>query len=133
MSERFILAVHSKAIVRTQGAVELNRWCEPQPDLAVLKFREDGYSKANPLPADILLVIEVADSSAQYDFDTKLKLYARYGIPEVWVFDVRQATLHFFRSRRDFGYAEESSTRAPGVLPLPSLQLTVDLAGLVRG
>ncbi|MEJ0037015.1 MAG: Uma2 family endonuclease [Gammaproteobacteria bacterium] len=130
--ERLILAVHGRAIVRTQGAVELSRLCEVQPDIALLKHREDGYDD-NPEAADTLLLIEVADSSAGYDFGTKLKLYARYGVPEVWILSVGTGTLHFFRSRTDLGYSEEGSTTTPGVLTLPSLGgLTVDLSGLIR-
>jgi Uma2 family endonuclease len=132
INERLVLAVHGRAIVRTQGAVELSRTCEVQPDVALLRHRQGGYSD-NPEAPDTLLVIEVSDSSTEYDFDTKLKLYARYGVPEVWIFNIRTARLHFFRSRNHLGYAEETSTTAPGLLPLPSLGLTVDLSGLAQG
>jgi Uma2 family endonuclease len=132
ISARLVLAVQGKAIVRTQGAVQLSDDTMLQPDIALLKYREDGYMDRHPSGADILLVVEVADSSVDYDFGRKLKLYARYGVPEVWVLNVPTDTLHFFRSRTDLGYREESSTRTPGILPLPSLDLTVDLSGLTR-
>lgn len=132
ISERFTLAVHGKAIVRTQSAVQLSDDTMPQPDIALLKFREDGYIRKHPAGSDILLVVEVADSSVDYDFGRKLKLYARYGVQEVWVLNVQTDTLHFFRSRTDVGYREEGTTKKPGVLPLPSLGLSVDLTGLVR-
>ncbi len=132
LSERLVLAVQDNAIVRTQGVVQLSDDTMPRPDLAVLKFREDGYRHKHPGGADIPLVVEVADSSVDYDFGRKLKLYARYGVQEVWVLNVQTDTLHFFRSRTDVGYREEGSTRQPGLLPLPSLGLTVDLSGLTR-
>jgi Uma2 family endonuclease len=132
IAERFILATHGKAIVRVQSSVQLSDDTLPQPDIALLKFREDGYIAKHPAGPDILLVVEVADSSVDYDLGSKLVLYARYRVQEVWVLNVQTDTLHFFRSRTDVGYREEGSTRKPGVIPLPSLGLTVDLSGLVR-
>jgi len=133
ISKRLVRAVQDEAIVRTQGAIQLSDDTMPQPDIALLKFREDGYVHKHPAGSDILLVVEVADSSVDYDFGEKLKLYARYGVREVWILNVQTDTLHFFRSRTDVGYREEGTTRKPGVLPLPSLGLTVDLSGLTRG
>jgi Uma2 family endonuclease len=132
LGERFVLAVHGKAIVRIQGPVQLSDDTLPQPDVALLRFRKDRYRQKHPGPSDILLVIEVAGSSVDYDFGRKLELYARYGVQEVWVLNVQTDTLHFFRSRTDAGYREETSTTKPGVLALPSLGLTVDLSGLTR-
>jgi Uma2 family endonuclease len=132
ISGRFVLAVHGNAIVRVQSSAQLSDDTLPQPDIALLKFREDGYIDKHPGGSDILLVVEVADSSVDYDFGRKLKLYARYGVQEVWVLNVQTDTLHFFRSRTDVGYREEDSTKNAGVIPLPSLGLTVDLSGLMR-
>jgi Uma2 family endonuclease len=130
IAERFVLAVHGKAIVRTQGPVQLSDDTMPQPDIALLEFREDGYIAKHPMPHQILLAVEVADSSVGFDFGRKLKLYSRFGVREVWVLNVQTETLHFFRSRTDVGYGEETATKKPGVIPLPSLGLTVDLSGL---
>jgi len=132
ITERFILAVHGKAIVRSQAPVLLSDDTMPQPDVSLLKFHADRYIDKHPGCADILLVVEVADSSVDYDFGRKLKLYARYGVQEVWILNVQTDTLHFFRSRTDLGYREEGTTQNPGVLPLPTLGLTVDLSGLMR-
>jgi Uma2 family endonuclease len=132
VNERLVLAVHGAAIVRTQGAVEMSRWCELQPDIALLKLREDRYCAMNPEGPDVILIVEVADSSAEYDFETKLKLYARHGVPEVWIFNVRLEELYFFRSRHDLGYAEVTSTTTPGLCKVPSLDVSVDLSGLIR-
>lgn len=131
IAERLTLAAHGKAIGRTQGCVQLSDDTMPEPDIVLLKFRADGYIHQHPGPSDILLVVEVADSSIDYDFGRKLKLYARYGVQEVWIVNVQTETLHFFRSRSDVGYREQGSTQSPGVLPLPSLDLTVDLSGLL--
>jgi Uma2 family endonuclease len=75
-------------IVRAQGPVRLDEHDEPQPDLALLKFREDFYEEEHPGPGDALLLVEVSDSSLEYDRSVKLPLYAGAGIPEVWVVDL---------------------------------------------
>ncbi len=72
-------------IVRVQGPIHLNDFSEPQPDIALLKPRDDFYSRSHPTPADVLLIIEVADTSVDYDRRVKLPLYARAGIPETWL------------------------------------------------
>jgi Uma2 family endonuclease len=72
-------------IISVQNPIRLDDYSEPQPDIAVLKRREDFYRSALPQPADVLFVIEVCDTTLEYDRQIKLPLYARAGIPEVWL------------------------------------------------
>ena len=72
-------------IVRVQNPIRLNDFSEPQPDLALLKPRKDFYTNSHPAPEDVLVAIEVADTSVDYDRNVKLPLYAREGIPEAWL------------------------------------------------
>ncbi|HEX8560492.1 MAG TPA: Uma2 family endonuclease [Pyrinomonadaceae bacterium] len=72
-------------IVRVQNPIQLDDFSEPQPDVAVLKRRDDFYRHAHPRPEDVLLVIEVSDTTLEYDRQVKAPLYARAGVPEVWV------------------------------------------------
>jgi Uma2 family endonuclease len=130
ITERLILAVAGHAIVRTQGAIELSRLSEPQPDLAVLKLRMDGYENQQPSGYDVLLVIEVSESSLKFDLQTKSKLYARHGVPEVWVVDLPNRVVHLLRGRTDVGYADVSSIQTVGQLAVPGLGLTIDLSKL---
>ena len=81
----FIEAVDGRAIVRVQGSVTFDNRTMPEPDLALLKWRDDFYESRSAGPEDILLIIEVSDSSLEYDRNEKLALYARFGIPEVWI------------------------------------------------
>lgn len=81
------------AVVISQSPVRLDEHSEPEPDLAVLRFRADHYAGALPKPEDVLLVLEVADSSLTYDRRTKLPLYAGAGIPEAWLLDLEGETL----------------------------------------
>ena len=88
-------------IVRVQGPIQLDDYSEPQPDLAVLHFRDDFYATGHPVPADVLLVIEVADSTLQEDRKIKMPLYARAGIREAWLVDLKTETIVRYASPRD--------------------------------
>lgn len=79
------LGLAQRAIVQTQGPLRLDYRSEPQPDLMLLRFRADFYQSGKPTPADVLLLIEVSDTTAAYDQGLKLAAYARAGIPEVWL------------------------------------------------
>ncbi|HEX8069660.1 MAG TPA: Uma2 family endonuclease [Pyrinomonadaceae bacterium] len=78
-------ALGTAAIVSVQNPIRLDDYSEPQPDVALLKPRADFYEQALPAPADVLLVIEVCDTTLEYDRQIKLPLYARAGLPEVWL------------------------------------------------
>ncbi|MGH2351978.1 MAG: Uma2 family endonuclease [Chloroflexota bacterium] len=81
----FSRSVGQRAVVSVQDPIRLNGRSEPEPDLALLRPRADFYAGAHPRPEDILLVVEVADSSTAYDRRVKLPRYAQAGIPEVWL------------------------------------------------
>lgn len=104
LTQTLVQALSGKAIVAVQNPVVLSNISEPQPDLAVLHFRDDYYTNAHPLAQDALLVIEVSTSTLHYDRETKLPLYARAGIPEVWIFDVAGKYLEIHRHPDDGRY-----------------------------
>ena len=81
------------AIVRVQGSIRLGEKVVPQPDFTVLRPRADFYEDDLPGPGDVVLVVEVADSSLSYDRNEKSRLYARYGVPEYWLLDLVQNTV----------------------------------------
>ncbi len=60
----------------------------PRPDIAILHPRDDFYTHGHPMPADVFFLIEVSDTTLSYDRKVKLPLYARAGIPEVWIVDL---------------------------------------------
>ena len=86
--------VGNRYLVRVQNPLRLGESSEPQPDIAVVLDR--SYAAAHPEAADVLLLIEVADTTLEFDRDIKLPLYARHGIPECWLIDVagRQLSIH---------------------------------------
>ena len=116
-------------IVRVQDPVRLDYRSEPQPDLAVVKARPDFYRDAHPGPPDVLLVIEVADTSAEIDRVEKVPLYARAGIPEVWVVDLSTGQIEVYRTPTSGGYAEHETVHHGGSLrpvAIPRMELSAD-------
>lgn len=81
----FTAAFRGRAVVSPQNPVRLSNYTEPQPDLAVLAWRSDYYASKTPAAGDALLVLEVSDTTLRYDRDVKLPLYAKAGVPEVWI------------------------------------------------
>lgn len=126
-------AVGPRAIVSVQDPIRLGDHDEPQPDLALLRPRADYYAEAAPTAADALLVVEVAQSSAAYDREVKLPLYAQHGVPEVWLLDLDAALLHVCRAPSDGRYTAVSATATPGPTPVALLAgVTVDLTGVLQ-
>jgi Uma2 family endonuclease len=129
LAERFIRAVAGRARIRVQGAIRLDQSSEPQPDIALLAPRPDQYRHAHPAPADVLLLIEVSDSTLRYDREEKMPLYARHGIPEVWIVDLQHGELHFHRTPEGGRYRDHGVTKKPGMTPLGALPgVGVDLS-----
>jgi Uma2 family endonuclease len=73
------------AIVSVQNPISIDEFSEPQPDLTLLKPRADFYSNSHPTPADVMVIVEVADTTVEYDRNVKLPIYARAGVPEAWL------------------------------------------------
>ena len=91
-------------LISVQNPVALNENSEPEPDLAILKFKQDFYASGHPQPEDILALIEVADSSFEKDQEIKLPLYALAKIPEVWIIDLSQERVFVYQEPFDEGY-----------------------------
>ena len=88
LSMHFSRTLGDKFIISTQDPIHLDDFTQPQPDVALLQPREDFYESAHPKPQDVLLLIEVSDTTVDYDRMVKLPLYAKAGIPEVWIIDL---------------------------------------------
>ena len=103
------------ADLRIQSSVQLTNFTQPEPDLAVVRRDPQHYLQAHPGPDDILIAIEVADSSLTYDRDEKMPRYAAAGVPEAWLVDVRARTITVYtepastgyRASRTLGWSEE--------------------------
>jgi len=118
------------AVVDAQNPVELrDQESEPQPDITLLRLRDDLYSTATPTPGDTFLVVEVADSSLSFDRRVKMHLYAEAGIPESWLVDLNSETLFVYRRPSPDGYQDvRAYRRGESVAPeaFPDVLFTVD-------
>ena len=121
----------AQAQVRVQGPLRLDRRNEPQPDLILLRPRADRYRATHPTAADVLLLIEVADSSLAFDRGQKLALYARHGVPEVWIVDLVGRAIEICRTPSATGYAERRRLSEGDLTPALVPALRIGLAKLL--
>jgi Uma2 family endonuclease len=125
-------AVGERAVVAVQNPLRLDEHSEPQPDLVLLAPREDYYASAHPGPADVLLLVEVCDTTSRYDRDVKVPLYARHGVAEVWLIDLDDGLVHLLRDPRDGRYTQITVSATPGVTaPIALPAAAVDLSRLL--
>ena len=109
LTEVMVTRLAGRANVIVQNPIRLDRHTEPQPDLAVARRRKSFYADRHPEPDDVLLVVEVADSSLRYDRAEKVPRYARAGIPEAWLIDVEAGTVTVYTDPRPEGYARQQA------------------------
>ena len=129
----FVLIARETAIVRVQGSVRLTLYTEPQPDIALLRPRADFYAERHAGPGDILLLVEIADSSLDYDREVKASVYALANVAEYWVVDLNERIVFCCSHPRDGVYRvvrpmRGGETLAPELLPGCRIT-TTDLLG----
>ncbi len=108
LTYQFIIRLGERANVHIQNPTIVDRHSEPQPDLMLLKPRDDFYRRAHPTPEDTLLAVEVANTSLSHDRRRKLPLYARTGVVEVWIVNRRADAVDVFRDPSPDGYPDQS-------------------------
>lgn len=132
LNERCVMSVQRNAIVRVQSSIRLGDLSEPEPDICLLRRKSNFYADAIPEAQDILLIIEVADSSLRHDRDVKIPLYALHGIQEVWLLDLPHRQWLLCRKPMGNNYAEVTVVTDPGVLPVDALsEVRLDLSDLL--
>jgi Uma2 family endonuclease len=117
------------AVIGVQDPIRLNDFSEPEPDVALLRPRADLYAQGHPTPGDVLLIVEVADTTVLSDRNVKVPLYARAGIPEVWLIDLPQEVVEIYARPAEGVYQVQRQARRGEQLTaetLPQLSLTVD-------
>ncbi len=126
LDDLFHERVGQRATVRVQNPVRLHHYAEPEPDVALVARREDRYVGGHPVPADVLLIVEVADTSLVYDRERKLPAYAAAGIPEVWLVDLTADRIEVYREPSGGAYRDRrvlGREAALTVLRLPDVAL----------
>ncbi len=129
LTEMLVTRLAGRATVIVQNPIRLDRHNEPQPDLVVARRRKSFYADRHPEPGDVLVVVEVADSSLRYDRAEKVPRYGRAGIPETWLIDVEAGTVTVYTDPGPEGYARRR-VRQQGermvASSVPDLGLAVD-------
>jgi Uma2 family endonuclease len=127
LTRLLVMNVGDEAVVSVQNPVRLNEFTEPQPDLTLIRPRD--YRVSLPEPEDVLLLIEVSDTTLAYDRGLKLQLYARAGIKEVWIVDLPAETIEQYTDASGDGYRHvEHKRRGQSLQPaaLPNVTPAVD-------
>ena len=131
LHRRLLRDLGESVSVWNQVTLPLGRFSAPEPDLVMLKYRRDEYKSKRPSPSDVLLIVEVSQSSLRHDLQVKVPLYARHDIPEVWVLDIQRRQIHLFHTLEAGQYTHTTCTPAPGRVSPQSLPgAAVDLTGL---
>ena len=128
-TEVFPILAQGRFSVRIQNPLHLDDGSEPLPDVALVRPRADRYTRSHPTPADVLLVIEVSDSSLEYDRNVKAHLYGRNNIVETWIKNLPEDCIERFTEPGPEGYAQHTIHRRGETLTpvsLPDLELAVD-------
>jgi len=109
ISRFFNHALFDRALVRTQGSIRLDEYSEPEPDIAILRFKENFYRNQQVTPQDIYLLIEVAVNSVATDRTVKKQKYAAAGIPEYWIVLPEKEMVEVYRQPEEDDYLEKTT------------------------
>jgi Uma2 family endonuclease len=120
-------------MVSAQNPLRLDDHSEPEPDVMLLKPAPDDYTSRHPQPDDVFLLIEVSDSTLEYDHEEKLPAYGRAGVTEVWIVNLNDATIEVYREPHFTGYGGKTVLRAGDTIsPLAFPDAMVDVAELLK-
>ncbi len=131
LTRQFIRAVGDLAIISVQNPLRLDSYNEPEPDLLVLRPRADDYQANHPGAADVLLLIEVSETSLAYDRGRKLALYAKFGVAEVWIIDLAGAAIEIYRQPKEGAYALTERRTGGSLTPDLVPSVAIDVAALL--
>jgi Uma2 family endonuclease len=117
--EELSIVIQRQATIRCQDPITLPNNSEPEPDIVIARLREDKYLNSHPAPTDIILVIEVADSTLKFDREVKAPLYAIAGINEYWIINLIDNRLEVHRQPEDGIYTNVQILMPPRLINLP--------------
>ena len=137
--EELATLVVGLAKIRCQDPIVILSNSEPEPDFVIVKKRADNYLSGHPTASDILLIIEIADSTLKYDREIKLPLYAEAGISDYWLFNLVNNHLEAYSKpyqelQGSFGYSVKQIVLPNQSIPLPCFpELSLDLSKIFPG
>ena len=133
LNQIFSTAAKGRWLVSIQSSIHLGEHSEPQPDLVLARPMPDYYRSGHPEPEDIFLLIEVADTSLEYDRGPKLSMYSRADICEVWIVDLNELTIEVYREPSYSGYKSRTMLSAGDQgCPLAFPDVAVDVGDLLK-
>ena len=131
-SDEFLRKILSGiALVRAQNPVIMNDFSEPEPDIAIVKRKENYYADKHPTVGEVILVIEVADSSLEIDRQSKLPIYATGQIPEYWIINVEKREIEVYRSPFKGQYRSRDIFFPEDEIPIPEFNVSVPVKALL--
>ena len=127
------LVVEKKVIMSVQNPLQLGDLSEPQPDFMLLRPEESCYAKHHPQAEDVLLLVEVAESSLNYDRERKQRLYAMFGILEYWIINLNDESMEVYRQPVEESYQQKFTLYSGEILHLPQLEnITINTAAILN-
>ena len=131
LTKALVIACGDLAVVSVQCPVRLGHFSEPQPDFAVSRLRLPHRRRQHPAPPEVLLLVEVAESSLRFDRTVKLPIYAQAGIPEVWIVDLTRRVLESHQHPGADSYAKVVSYGPADTIALAlAPEIALNLAGV---
>jgi Uma2 family endonuclease len=132
LARLFIRALRDEAaLVNVQSPLRLDPYNEPQPGVMLLRPRADDYRASHPSAADVLLLVEVSETSLAYDRGVKLALYAKFGVPEVWIIDLPGSAVELCREPKEGAYGSRERLANGSLAPALVSGVTIDITGLL--
>jgi len=125
------VAAAGKVVVSVQDPLRLDAYNEPEPDFLLLRPPADIYRASHPGAADVLLLVEVSDSSLAYDRGRKLALYAQFGVPEVWIVDLAGSAVEIYRGPKEGAYSLTERRTGGSLTPDLVPSAAIDIAALL--
>lgn len=122
-----------KAIVSIQNAVSIGEISEPEPDVSILKYRDDFYENAKPTEKDVLLLIEVSDSMTSYDRKVKISLYAQANIEEVWLINLTRKIVEVYTQPENGKYKIAAKVgKTQSITPKLIPNITIEVSDIIK-
>lgn len=129
---RILVSLDIHAIVRCSNPLRFDKWNEPEPDLAVLKFRDDFYTENHPTEKDTFFVIEIADVTLGFDQIIKTKLYAAANISEYWIFNLIDNQLEIYENPIDGKYTTKTILKRGDKVVIPHFNIEIDVSEIIK-
>jgi len=117
--------IADKALLSIKHPLRIDENNEPEPDIAVLKYREDYYSSAHPKANEVFFIIELAEKSLNFDRKIKAPLYAKAGIPVCWILDLKHEKLEIYSNPQYGIYRRNDFKKKSDKLKIPGFDLEI--------